>query len=204
MKLFLATANSHKVEELSVLLGEHGAPVTVYGASEVEGMPEVEETEDTFVGNARLKAEALRAMMPQGAWALADDSGLEVDALLGRPGVCSARYAGPDASDSDNFMKLLTELSDVPDTERTARFTCCLVLLDPDGREWVFTGHCNGVIAKNPAGDQGFGYDPVFIPDGRTQSLAQLGSAVKNEISHRARAIEYLVSELMSLLGRNQ
>ena len=141
---------------------------------------------ETFAGNARLKARALAARHP-GAWILADDSGLEVAALGGAPGVRSARYAGRDGDTLANNALLLKNLKGVSD--RTARFTCAIVLIDPEGREHVVEGHCPGRILESPAGAGGFGYDPLFVPDGRDRTFAELPPEEKNAISHRGRAL---------------
>lgn len=187
----LASANPKKVAELRDILGP-----TFELIPRPAEVPEVVEDADTFLGNARLKAAALVAAT--GSAALADDSGLAVDALDGAPGVWSARYAGEDATDEDNVAKLLTALADRPDpAQRRARFRCVIVLQWPDGRELVADGTCEGTVAAAPAGVGGFGYDPVFVPDdqdGRT--FAELTAAEKHAISHRGRALASLVAQL--------
>ena len=131
---------------------------------------------------------------------LADDSGLEVDALGGRPGVYSARYAGEGATDAQNNVKLLDELSDTADQQRTARFRCAIVVVDGTGRELATAeGACEGRIGRDPKGTHGFGYDPLFVPDGYAQTMAELGLETKNEISHRAQAAAKLVPLLREL-----
>lgn len=158
-------------------------------------IPDIVEDADTFEGNARIKAVVLAEHT--GEVALADDSGLAVDALDGAPGVYSARYAGEAASDADNVSRLLAELDRVGATEpeqRGARFHCVLVLRGPDGTEIVADGSVEGHIAPRPAGDSGFGYDPVFVPDeGDGRTFAQMSATEKNELSHRARAVAALV-----------
>ena len=191
--LILASGNAHKAEEFAHLLD--GGDVTVQSAAVCGGMPEVEETGVTFAENAQIKAEALREAAPADAWVLADDSGLEVDALGGEPGIYSARYAGPGASDGDNVKKLLGALVSVPETERTARFRCALCLIGPDAKVHHFEGSCEGVISEKPSGSSGFGYDPVFVPDGYSRSFAELGETVKAGLSHRARAVQALVAK---------
>lgn len=186
--LIIATGNPHKVAEFEQLL--EGLPLTVLSAEMCGGMPEVAETGTTFAENAHLKASALQAIAPQDAWVLADDSGLEIDALNGAPGIYSARYAGVQASDQDNLSKLLDALKDVPAEDRTARFKCVLCIIDPEGRVVYHEGSCEGRIAPQASGEDGFGYDPVFIPDGYDQSFAELGASVKSKLSHRARAVE--------------
>ncbi len=192
--LIIATGNLHKVNEFEQLL--KGLPFTVRSAESCGGMPEVDETGTTFAENSHLKASALRALAPSGAWVLADDSGLEVDALNGAPGVYSARYAGAQASDRDNLNKLLSALKDMPVEARTARFKCVLCIINPQGRIVYHEGSCEGRIATKASGADGFGYDPIFIPDGYQQSFAELGSAVKSKLSHRARAVELLKSSI--------
>lgn len=196
-RIVLASANPKKVAELAAILTEldvrtaAGAPVElVPRPSEV---PDVVEDATDFVGNARLKAVALAGAT--GEAALADDSGLVVDALGGEPGVRSARYAGESASDTDNVARLLHELSGV--AGRSARFVCVLVLRSPGGEELVVDGAVRGRIAEVPGGAGGFGYDPVFVPaegDGRT--FAEMDPAEKSAISHRGRALRALAAAL--------
>ena len=189
--LIIATGNSHKVDEFEQLLA--GSSFVVLSAKTCGSMPAVDETGKTFAANARLKARALKNRTPEGEWVLADDSGLEVDALNGEPGVYSARYAGEDAGDRDNIKKLLKALESVPTEERTARFKCVLCVIDSEGSVACYEGSCEGRIATTVSGEGGFGYDPVFIPEGYQQSFAELGSAVKSELSHRARAVESML-----------
>lgn len=191
----VATANHHKVVEIRSVLdfpGWHIVP-----ASELDyEWPSPEEDGETFEENARIKADAAVARF--GMAALADDSGLEVDALDGEPGVYSSRYAGPCATDAENNRRLLLALNGVPDAERTARFRCTMVLLTADGYEFVATGVCEGRIGLEPRGENGFGYDPLFFPKatpGRT--MAELSLAEKNAISHRGAALRALRAELM-------
>ncbi|MGE9295024.1 MAG: RdgB/HAM1 family non-canonical purine NTP pyrophosphatase [Puniceicoccales bacterium] len=190
-RIIVATGNAHKTEEIAAALRCKGCTVEVVSAAAVGGMPPVDETGQTFADNARLKAEALRCKASPGDCVLADDSGLCVDALDGSPGVYSARYAGPNASDSDNNAKLLQALANTPTARRTARFTCTLVLLG-DRIDETFAGECPGKIQSEATGAQGFGYDPLFIPEGYDQSFAVLGGEVKDRLSHRARACEAL------------
>ena len=151
-------------------------------------MPEVVEDAGTFRGNARKKARALLHLLPQGGWALADDSGLSVDALAGAPGVESAYYAGPQGDGVANLAKLVSVMRDVPAERRQAQFRCVLFAVGPDGEERDFEGVCAGRLLSAPRGGAGFGYDPLFVPDGYTHSFAELGDDIKNQISHRARA----------------
>lgn len=183
--IHLATGNAHKVQEMQRLADASRLPVRIVPAAK---MPAVEEDTGTFIGNARKKAAALRATLPGSAWVLADDSGVCVDALDGAPGVESAYYAGPQHDSAANLKKLIEVMRDVPVGRRSASFFCVLVLLGPGGVEKVCEGRCTGVLAQTPVGGSGFGYDPIFIPDGFDRTYAQLSDAEKNEISHRGRA----------------
>jgi XTP/dITP diphosphohydrolase len=196
LTFFLASGNAHKVAELQALACASGLPVSIRSARDVGGMPAVVEDTGTFVGNARKKAVALRPLIPADAWALADDSGVCVDALEGAPGVESAYYAGPQGDPVANLARLVEVLRDVPDTERGAKFYCVLVAIGPAGDEHVFDGACVGRMLREPRGGAGFGYDPLFVPDGYTQSYAELGDAVKSRISHRAQAWQALAAWL--------
>jgi len=188
-KLVLATANPDKARELAALL--EGLDVVLRPA----GLAEVEETADTLEGNARLKAVAVTEAT--GELALADDTGLEVDALGGRPGVYAARYAGPTATYADNVSKLLEELAGVPPAGRTARFRTVALALFPDGREVVGEGVVTGTIAGAPTGEGGFGYDSVFVPDGGDgRTFAEMTETEKAAVSHRGRALRALVGQL--------
>ena len=182
-RLLIATRNAHKLAEIRTILDL--PDFEIIGADEIDGLPEVEEDADTFEGNALKKARTLRDA--SGLWTLADDSGLEVDALGGAPGVYSARYAGEPTDSAANNRKLLRELADK--TDRTARFRCVIALAAPDGREWTVDGRCEGHIALAPSGAEGFGYDPLFIPEGHAISFAEMSGAEKNAISHRGRAL---------------
>lgn len=196
--IYLATGNAHKLGEFRQLFAATILPWAIEGAAALGGMPAVEENAGTYSGNALIKARALRQIAPAGAWVLADDSGLEVTALGGAPGIYSARFAGPGAKDGANTEKLLRALEIIPDGSRSARFVCVLALLSSDGVEKTFEGECRGRIGRAVAGGGGFGYDPVFFPDGFAQTFAELGDDVKNKISHRARALQ----KLFAFLGR--
>ena len=176
-KLIVASHNAHKLREIGQILPGWEISGEDSGA---------EETAETFVGNARIKARAIAPSHP-GAWVMADDSGLEVFALGGEPGVRSARYSGGDGDTPANNALLLKNLSGV--TDRRAQFTCAIVLVAPDGTEHEVEGHCPGRIAKAPSGAGGFGYDPLFVPDGYDKSFAELSADEKNAISHRGRAL---------------
>ncbi len=188
-RIVLATANPDKARELLAML--EGFDVVLRPA----GLPDVEETAGTLAGNARLKAAAV--MAATGELAVADDTGLEVDALGGRPGVYAARYAGPGATYADNVAKLLEELADVPPVGRTARFRTAAVALFPDGGEIVAEGVVEGTISRLARGDGGFGYDCVFVPDsGDGRTFAAMSQAEKAAISHRGRALRTLAAQL--------
>ena len=190
MRLVLATANAGKLRELQALLAPLGIEAIPQSRWQVDPVPE---TGNTFAENALLKAR--HAARVTGLPALADDSGLEVDALGGRPGVHSARYAGVNATDAENNMKLLQDLRDVADMRRSARYRCVLALVqsadDPD--PLLCEGTWEGRIATAAAGTGGFGYDPYFIVDGQSQTAAQLPPEVKNAQSHRGQALRFLL-----------
>ncbi len=192
MKLVVATRNAHKLEEIGAILGKHG--VEVVGIDSMGSFPEVVEDGDTFEANALKKAVTIAQAC--GEWVLGDDSGLEVDALAGAPGIYSARYAGEAASDEDNNRKLLTELAAV--RERTARFCCVLALAAPDGRAATVRGVCEGCIRDTPRGAVGFGYDPLFVPEGYMVTFAEMEPAEKNRISHRAHALSLACNQWFS------
>ena len=185
-ELLVATNNAGKVRELSQLLA--GLPLRLRLLSEFEDIPEAEETGVTFAENATLKAVHYSARA--GLLTLSDDSGLEVDALGRAPGVYSARYAGARATYAERMAKLLDELAATGDAERRARFVCVIALADPStGVVNMFDGVCEGRIAHAPRGAGGFGYDPVFIPEGHAQTFGELPDEIKQTISHRARAL---------------
>lgn len=184
MKLLVASHNPGKIREYAALLAD--LPLTVTSLAEAGISHDVEETGATFAANARLKAEAYSAQ--SGLWTWADDSGLEVDALAGRPGVYSARYGGPGLSDQQRYEKVLAELAALPAAARTARFRCVVALALPGGAVHTVTAALEGVIAPQARGANGFGYDPIFVPQGYGATLAELAPALKNQISHRAQA----------------
>ncbi|MDA0349056.1 MAG: RdgB/HAM1 family non-canonical purine NTP pyrophosphatase [Verrucomicrobia bacterium] len=194
--IYLATNNAHKVEELSAMFERENLPVTVKSAVGIGGMPEVEETESTFVGNATLKVMALADRLGEGEYALADDSGIEVDVLDGAPGIYSARFAGASASDGANLAKLLILISQVPENNRGAQFACSLVLVNAKGERFSFSDICRGRLIPESRGERGFGYDPAFIPEGYDETFGELDWSVKSRISHRAKALQQLVSWL--------
>lgn len=193
----LATANPHKVGEIAALVAAAGTGVELLALPAGVVLPE--ETGNTFLANARLKARAVVAAT--GQVALADDSGLEVDALGGDPGVFSARYAGPGADDAANNAKLLAELAGIHGPNRRARFRCVLVLARPDGSEVVAQGAIEGFVLPALRGGGGFGYDPLFQPEGDTRSLAEYAPEDKNRVSHRGQAVRQLLSLLAACGG---
>ncbi|MBA2503075.1 MAG: XTP/dITP diphosphatase [Pyrinomonadaceae bacterium] len=193
LDLMIATRNEGKLREIAASLAD--LPVRLGGFADFPHLQEAEETGVTFAENAMLKARACAAQTK--LLTIADDSGLEVDALDGRPGIRSARYAGENKSDEERMERLLAELGDVPEEKRQARFVCALAVADPTTNFLqVFTGTCEGRIAFQPRGGSGFGYDPIFIPDGYRQTFGELPARVKKQISHRARALEAAASFL--------
>ncbi|MCU0937106.1 MAG: RdgB/HAM1 family non-canonical purine NTP pyrophosphatase [Gammaproteobacteria bacterium] len=192
-RVVLASGNAGKVREFGALLADVHLQVLPQSAFAV---PEAEETGLTFVENAILKAR--NASLHTGLPALADDSGIEVDALHGAPGIRSARYAGPGATDAANLRKLLDAMTDVPDAERTARFQCVIVYLRwaEDPTPILCQGTWNGVVTREPRGENGFGYDPVFLVPTHGCTSAELSSEVKNALSHRGQALRALVEAL--------
>jgi XTP/dITP diphosphohydrolase len=196
--LLVATANPGKVRELSRLLAS--APLRFIGLSDLPSMDEVSETGATFAENARLKATGYAKR--SGHWSLADDSGLEVDALDGRPGAHSARYGGADASYAEKIRLLLAEMAEEQAASRSARFRCSMAISDPHGKIVFETvGVCEGTIANAPSGSNGFGYDPIFIPVGYSQTFGELDDAIKEQISHRARASREIIRYLLDFIG---
>ena len=180
----LATLNRAKARELIALLGD--VPFELRVLADYPGAVAPEENETTYRGNALLKARAAARLT--GAWSLGDDSGLEVDALGGAPGLHSARYGGPGLDDAGRCALLLEALRDVPDDQRTARFRCVIAIVDPEGREWVVEGVAEGTITREPRGTNGFGYDPLFFYPPLRRTFAELSDAEKSDVSHRGRA----------------
>ena len=184
-RLVLATLNPDKARELGALLGD--IPFEVLSLSSLPGAALPAEGDESYRANALAKARAVARA--SGGFALADDSGIEVDALGGRPGVRSARYGGPGLSDSERCATLLSELKDVPQERRTARFRCVVALASPDGREEAVEGVVEGIITDAPRGTGGFGYDPLFFYPSLGRTFADLDPSVKNRVSHRGRAL---------------
>lgn len=183
--MVIASRNQGKIREIKAMLSD--MPVEILSLSDFDNIPELAEEGSTFQENAAQKARSV--MLATGLTALADDSGLEVDYLGGAPGVYSARFAGAKANDAANNYKLLKLLTGVPREKRTARFVCVIAIATPDGQLYYSEGKCEGVIGFKPAGDGGFGYDPLFIVPQYGQTFAQLPPDIKNSISHRAQAL---------------
>ena len=206
-RLLLATRNAKKLTELHRIL-QPQLEVEVLGLDDVPAFPELPESGATFAENALIKAR--EAARQTGLLTVADDSGLAVDALNGMPGVLSARWAGraavaPDGSkrpegDQANLDLLLDQLADTPDDRLTARFVCAAALVTPDGAELVREGEMPGRLIRTQRGGNGFGYDPIFVPDGYTETSAELPSETKDEISHRGRALRALLPDLLAAL----
>jgi XTP/dITP diphosphohydrolase len=187
--LLVSTRNAHKVAEIREILG---VGFEVLDLSTISGVGEVEETGVTFEENATLKALAVSGHFD--GWVIADDSGLEVDAFDGAPGVWSARFSGPGATDASNRALLLEKLDGVRGKDRSARFRCVIVLAQAGRKLAAFSGSVEGVIINQEKGAGGFGYDPLFVPEGHCETFAQLGADVKNALSHRARALADLLA----------
>jgi XTP/dITP diphosphohydrolase len=199
-RVVLATRNAKKLAELRRIVAAEAPNVRILGLADVAAFPEPAESKRTFEGNALIKARACVAAtrLP----ALADDSGLAVDVLNQMPGVRSARWAGPGASDEENNALLLRQLEDVPPAERTARFICAMALVLPDGTEHIRLGEMRGRLAVSAAGHHGFGYDPLFVAEGYTITNGELEPSAKDAISHRGRAVRAILPVLISELRR--
>lgn len=196
MKLLIATGNRHKFQEISAILDF--SHLSLVSLKDLAGVPEVVEDGHTFEANAIKKAVALARF--SGMWTLADDSGLEVDGLNGEPGVWSARYAGEPSDDAANNRKLLANLEGV--SNRRARFRCVIALADPAGQARTVSGACEGSLLTALRGGGGFGYDPLFVPEGYELTFAEISPEIKNTISHRARALALAVRSWRELLDR--
>ncbi|MCW2809792.1 MAG: nucleoside-triphosphatase [Friedmanniella sp.] len=199
-RVVLATNNAKKLAELRRIVAAVAPGIEILGLADLEPYPEPAETARTFEGNALIKARACTAM--SGLPALADDSGLAVDVLNGMPGVRSARWAGPGSTDADNNALLLRQIDDVPDPGRGARFVCAMALVLPDGTEHVRLGEMSGRLLTHPVGENGFGYDPLFVPDGGAATTAELDPDAKDAISHRGRAVRAILPVLVAELRR--
>jgi XTP/dITP diphosphohydrolase len=198
LRLVVASRNRKKTGEIRDLLALYG--IEVVGISEIAGVPDVVEDGHTFAENAAKKAsETARTLS---LWTLGEDSGLEVAALAGAPGIYSARFSGPCATDESNNAKLMSELSAVPDERRTARYVCNAALADPSGEiRLQVEAYCHGRITREARGTNGFGYDPYFLIPEYHHTFGELSPAVKRHLSHRARAFERLIPQLVRLLG---
>mgnify|MGYP003289813964 CR=1 FL=1 len=193
MNIWVATQNAHKVQEISAIL----SPINVKSFLDLENAPEVEENGNSYAENATIKAKALYDIVHEPVFA--DDSGLEVDALDGKPGIHSARFSGPDTNHARNVAKMLDVMKDVPDGKRTARFRCCIIYIDAEGESHEFNGTLEGSIAHECHGEGGFGYDPIFFLPERKCTIAELSGSEKNTISHRAFALEKLKDYFKSI-----
>ncbi len=197
MKLVIATGNRHKFTEIAARLSETRG-LTPVSAPDLGKIPGVEETGETFLDNALIKARAFSIW--SGRPSLADDSGLEVDALGGKPGIYSARYGGSELSDGERNLLLLSEMENVPDENRTARFVCVMAIALPGGDVWAVRGECPGMITRRPSGGEGFGYDPVFYLPERGCTMAEITAEEKNRISHRARALDLAIPRIGAMI----
>src|SRR5262245_38214937 len=197
-RIILATRNPGKLAELRRILAAAGVSVAVADLDDVPGMPEVAETGRTFADNALLKARAIAGFT--GLPAVADDSGLCADALGGMPGVLSARWAGRHGDDAANLSLLLDQLSDVPDDRRGAHFICVAAFVLPSGQEFLSEGTVHGRLIREPRGTNGFGYDPIFVPDGESHTTGEMSADDKDAISHRGRALRGLVPAIADQL----
>lgn len=197
MRLIAATRNRGKLEEIAQILEQF--PFNVVSMAEAGVADDIEETGSSFEENALIKAKKVWEAMGTGEIVLADDSGLEVDYLDGAPGVYSARYAGEGASDADRNRKLLGVLAGVPADKRSARFVCAIAMVFPDGNDLIVRGTCEGMIAFEPAGTNGFGYDPLFYVPSVGATIAQMDAETKNKISHRGNALRQLAERLKQI-----
>jgi XTP/dITP diphosphohydrolase len=202
MKFVLATRNSHKATELKRILEELELDCELLTVADFPSAPEVEETEDTFEGNALLKARALANFT--GLAAIADDSGICVDALDGNPGVLSARWSGAiENIDRANLELVLEQIKGVPAENRGAKFVCAAVAVFPDGKELVAIGEMYGNLLVAPAGENGFGYDPIFVPIGLSKTTAEMSASEKDAISHRGKALNKLAHQISEVVSNN-
>ena len=197
-ELVLATRNKGKMAEVQRLLNEHAPHITLRSVADFN-LDDVEETGKTFEENALLKAETIARQT--GLPALADDSGIAIDALGGAPGIYSARWSGIHGDDAANIAKVLSELKEVPDSERGAQFVCVIALSMPDGRHLLVRGEVTGRVRREPVGDFGFGYDPIFQPDGFEITTAQMDPDTKDAISHRGKALRSIAPKIAPFTG---
>jgi XTP/dITP diphosphohydrolase len=194
---YLASNNAHKATEIGLILKDLRLNIEVRSAKEIGGMPEVEENADSFEGNALIKLNALIPKLPEGCYAIADDSGICVDALGGAPGIYSARFAGPQCDDDANNQKMFDELRNVPAEQKTARYVCCIAWGNEKG-QFTVEDTCEGLILDKLYGDGGFGYDPLFQPLGYSCSMGLISAEEKNTISHRFKALKKFAEQFKS------
>lgn len=194
MELWIATGNKGKLAEYKLSLGSN-AELKIYSQADLPYFTPKPEDGKTFLENARIKAKSVKALKSD-HWVLGEDSGLEVEGLNNLPGIHSARYAGPHAGDSENIAKLLKMIQIRSNTNRKAQFKCVTVVLTPNNEEWIFEGILKGQISSKSIGTLGFGYDPIFIPEGECKTLAELGPAYKVQKSHRAMALTQFLIKL--------
>ena len=193
-KLVIASRNNHKIQEMRRILEQAGLDIELVGTAEFPELPDVEETGSTFATNAMLKARAVSEFT--GLPAVGDDSGLCVDALNGMPGILSARWSGTHGNDQANLALLLAQISQVPTDRRGASFICAAAYVHPDGTEFVVEGQMSGTLIDAPVGTNGFGYDPIFVPQGHQITSAQMSAELKDSISHRGKALAALADQL--------
>ena len=193
-KLVIASRNDHKIQEMRRILEQVGLDIELVGTAEFPDLPDVEETGSTFATNAMLKARAVSEFT--GLPAVGDDSGLCVDALNGMPGILSARWSGTHGNDQANLELLLAQISQVPSDRRGASFICAAAYVHPDGTEFVVEGQMSGTLIEAPVGINGFGYDPIFVPQGHQITSAQMSAELKDSISHRGKALTALADQL--------
>jgi XTP/dITP diphosphohydrolase len=193
-KLVIASRNDHKIQEMRRILEQVGLDMELVGTAEFPDLPDVEETGSTFAANAMLKARAVCEFT--GLPAVGDDSGLCVDALNGMPGILSARWSGTHGNDQANLELLLAQISQVPTDRRAASFICAAAYVHPDGTEFVVEGQMSGTLIDAPVGTNGFGYDPIFVPQGHQITSAQMSAELKDSISHRGKALAALADQL--------
>ena len=196
-RVVLATRNSHKIREVARILAPY--EISLWSLDEWPDLPDVAETGATFAENALLKARFVAGAT--GRVAIADDSGLVVDALNGMPGVLSARWAGRHGDDATNLLLVLAQVADVPDERRGAAFVCAAAAVAPSGESIVVEGRVDGVLLREPRGDGGFGYDPIFLPSGETRTTAEMSADEKDALSHRGKAFRALAPRLTELPG---
>jgi XTP/dITP diphosphohydrolase len=195
LRIVLSSGNPDKLREIAEILSAKW--LEIVPLSDFPGAPDPKEGKDSLKENALMKARLARDFT--GLPSIGDDTGLEVDILDGKPGVLSSRYSGENATYSDNVKKLLEVLQSIPKEQRTARFRCAVALASPGGNEKIFKGQCQGHIAFEPRGQNGFGYDPIFVPEGKKSSFAQLSPVIKNRLSHRGRALRSLKRHLRKM-----